>query len=102
MDGNLFTTGTNASGGKADAQQGGTGGNAEVHEYELRAGESTYTELNPKGSRNVIVQIYEWNANDNTWDMILTDVSVTNENIIVTFHTLLNTMKGNNRDGKVI
>jgi hypothetical protein len=85
VDGNLFTTGTNASGGKADAQQGGTGGNAEVHEYEFLAGQSTYTELNPKGSRNVIVQIYEWNANDNTWDMILTDVSVTNENIIVTF-----------------
>lgn len=85
VDGNLYTTGTNASGGKADAQQGGTGGNAEVHEYEFLAGQSTYTELNPKGSRNVIVQIYEWNANDNTWDMILTDVSVTNENIIVTF-----------------
>lgn len=85
VDGNLYTTGTNASGGKADAQQGGTGGNAEVHEYPLDLGTDYYEIINPKGSTNVIVQVYEWNANARTWDMILTDVSVNEANIFVTF-----------------
>ena len=85
VDGNLFTTGTNASGGKADAQQGGTGGNAEVYKYDLDWGEQVYEIQNVKGDVNVNVQVYEWNENGNSWDMILTDVSVTANIITVTF-----------------
>lgn len=85
VDGNLFTTGTNASGGKADAQQGGTGGNAEVYKYDLDRGKQVYEIQNVKGDVNVNVQVYEWNGNGNSWDMILTDVSVTANIIIVTF-----------------
>lgn len=85
VDGNLFTTGTNASGGKADAQQGGTGGNAEVYEYTLDWGTDHYEIINPKGSTNVIVQVYEWNDNDGAWDIIQTDVSVNESYIFVTF-----------------
>lgn len=85
VDGNLFTTGTNASGGKADAQQGGTGGNAEVYRHDLDWGEQVYEIQNVKGDVNVNVQVYEWNENGNSWDMILTDVSVTANIITVTF-----------------
>lgn len=85
VDGNLFTTGTNASGGVADAQQGGTGGNAEVYKYYLDWGEQVYEIQNVKGDVNVNVQVYEWNENGNSWDMILTDVSVTANIITVTF-----------------
>lgn len=85
VDGNLFTTGTNASGGKADAQQGGTGGSAEVYKYDLDWGEQVYEIQNVKGDVNVNVQVYEWNGNSNSWDMILTDVSVNETNITVTF-----------------
>lgn len=85
VDGNLHTTGTLASGGKAQEGTGSTGGNAQVYQYDLASGESVYTVDNVKGSTNVIVQIYEWNSNTSSWDMILTDVNVKASGITVTF-----------------
>lgn len=84
VDGNLHTTGTLASGGKGEAGENTTG-NAMVYQYDLASGESVYTVDNVKGSTNVIVQIFEWNSNTSSWDMILTDVSVKADAITVTF-----------------
>ena len=84
VNGNLHTTGTLASGGKAEEGENTTG-NAMVYQYDLASGESVYTVDNVKGSTNVIVQIFEWNGNTSSWDMILTDVSVKADAITVTF-----------------
>lgn len=84
VDGNLHTTGTLASGGKGEVGENTTG-NAMVYQYDLASGESVYTVDNVKGSTNVIVQIFEWNSNTSSWDMILTDVSVKADAITVTF-----------------
>lgn len=84
VDGNLHTTGTLASGGKGEVGENTTG-NAMVYQYDLASGESVYTVDNVKGSTNVIVQIFEWNGNTSSWDMILTDVSVKADAITVTF-----------------
>lgn len=84
VDGNLHATGTLASGGKGEAGENTTG-NAMVYQYDLASGESVYTVNNVKGSTNVIVQIFEWNINTSSWDMILTDVSVKADAITVTF-----------------
>jgi hypothetical protein len=56
-----------------------------VYQYDLASGESVYTVDNVKGSTNVIVQIFEWNSNTSSWDMILTDVNVKASGITVTF-----------------
>lgn len=84
VDGNLHTTGTLSSGGKAEEGEGGTG-NAQVYQYELESGQSSYDVQNVKKNTNVIVQVYEWNSNTSSWDMILTDVSVKASGITVTF-----------------
>ena len=84
VDGNLHATGTLASGGKGEVGENTTG-NAMVYQYDLASGESVYTVDNVKGSTNVIVQIFEWNSNTSSWDMILTDVSVKADAITVTF-----------------
>jgi hypothetical protein len=84
VDGNLHTTGTLASGGKGEAGENTTG-NAMVYQYDLASGESVYKVDNVKGSTNVIVQVYEWNSNTSSWDMILTDVNVKASGITVKF-----------------
>lgn len=84
VDGNLHTTGTLASGGKGEVGENTTG-NAQVYQYELDSGQSSYDVQNVKNNTNVIVQVYEWNNNTDSWDMILTDVSVKASGITVTF-----------------
>lgn len=84
VDGNLHTTGTLASGGKGEAGTGSTG-NAQVYQYELASGQSSYSVQNVKNNTNVIVQVYEWNSTTSSWDMILTDVNVKASGITVTF-----------------
>lgn len=90
VDGNLFTTGTNASGGKAAEGEGGTGGaSGTIREFTIDPPTDNTSSFKLEHSFNtekVIVQIFELNGNSGKYEMILTDVEITDaNNVTVTF-----------------
>ena len=88
VDGNLHTTGTLASGGKATVGEGdnGGGGNANVYSDVLEGVITQEWEVgNPFQKEDVIVSLYMWNTDESRWKMFLADIGVTSENIWVTF-----------------
>ena len=88
VNGNLHTTGTLASGGKATVGEGdnGGGGNANVYSDVLEGVITQEWEVgNPFQKEDVIVSLYMWNTNESRWEMVLADIGVTSENIWVTF-----------------
>lgn len=89
VDGNMYTTGTLASGGKAKEGTGTGSGSANVRDFELPAdGKTTYDCDHLLKSKNVIVQVFEKAIQNNieVWEMILTDVTiVTEDRVTVTF-----------------
>lgn len=89
VDGDMYTTGTLASGGKAKEGTGTGSGSANVRDFELPAdGKTTYDCDHLLKSKNVIVQVFEKaiQGNIEVWEMILTDVMiVTEDRVTVTF-----------------
>lgn len=89
VTGNLYTTGTLASGGKAKEGTGTGSGSANVRDFELPAdGKTKYDCDHLLKSKNVIVQVFEKAIQNNieVWEMILTDVTiVTEDRVTVTF-----------------
>lgn len=89
VDGDMYTTGTLASGGKAKEGTGTGSGSANVRDFELPAdGKTTYDCDHLLKSKNVIVQVFEKAIQNNieVWEMILTDVTiVTEDRVTVTF-----------------
>lgn len=89
VDGDMYTTGTLASGGKAKEGTGTGSGSANVRDFELPAdGKTTYDCDHLLKSKNVIVQVFEKTIQNyiEVWEMILTDVTiVTEDRVTVTF-----------------
>lgn len=90
VDGNLHTTGTLASGGKAEEGTGGTGGaSGTIREFTIDPPTDNTSSFKLEHSFNtekVIVQIFELNGNSGKYEMILTDVEITDaNNVTVTF-----------------
>lgn len=89
VDGDMYTTGTLASGGKAKEGTGTGSGSANVRDFELPAnGQTTYDCEHMLNTKNVIVQVFEKAIQNNieVWEMILTDVTiVTEDRVTVTF-----------------
>ena len=84
VDGNIIATKEVAAGGAGQEGESGDGG-AEVIDKELAKGQSSYTIPNTIGRSAVAVSLYEWNANNGSWDMCLADISVKDATITVTF-----------------
>lgn len=99
VDGDMYTTGTLASGGKAKEGTGTGSGSANVRDFELPAnGQTTYDCEHMLNTKNVIVQVFEKAMQNHieVWEMILTDVAIVTENkVTVTFG------RGTNRIHKV-
>ena len=89
VDGNLYATGTLASGGKANEGTGTGSGSANVRDFELPAdGKNTYDCDHLLKSKNVIVQVFEKVIQNyiEVWEMIVADVTiVTEDRVTVTF-----------------
>jgi hypothetical protein len=89
VDGDMYTTGTLASGGKAKEGTGTGSGSANVRDFELPAdGKTTYDCDHLLKSKNVIVQVFEKAIQNNieVWEMIVADVTiVTEDRVTVTF-----------------
>lgn len=89
VDGDMYTTGTLASGGKAKEGTGTGSGSANVRDFELPADEkTTYYCDHLLKTKNVIVQVFEKAIQNNieVWDMIVADVTiVTEDRVTVTF-----------------
>lgn len=90
VDGNLHTTGTLSSGGKAEEGEGGTGGaSGTIREFTIDPPTDNTSSFKLEHSFNtekVIVQIFELNGNSGKYEMILTDVEITDaNNVTVTF-----------------
>lgn len=88
VTGNIYATGTMASGGKAAEGEGDTGGggNANVYSDVLEGVTTQEWEVgNPFQKEDVIVSLYMWNTDESRWEMVLADIGVTSENIWVTF-----------------
>lgn len=84
VDGNIIATKEVSAGGAGQEGESGDGG-AEVIDKELAKGQSSYTIPNTIGRSAVAVSLYEWNANNSSWDMCLADISVKDTTITVTF-----------------
>lgn len=82
--GNLIVEGEISGGGRAE--EGGTigGDGAEKVTATIEVG-LMYKEISHTLGDNVIVQVYEWNANGQTWDMVLTDVETSTNRVTVRF-----------------
>lgn len=90
VTGNLYTTGTLSSGGKAEEGEGGTGGGSgTIREFTIDPPTDNISSFKLEHSFNtekVIVQIFELNGNSGKYEMILTDVEITDaNNVTVTF-----------------
>ena len=89
VDGDMYTTGTLASGGKAKEGTGTGSGSANVRDFELPAdGKTTYDCDHLLKSKNVIVQVFEKTIQNyiEVWEMIVADVTiVTEDRVTVTF-----------------
>lgn len=90
VTGNLYTTGTLSSGGKAEEGEGGTGGGSgTIREFTIDPPADNTSSFKLEHSFNtekVIVQIFELNGNSGKYEMILTDVEITDaNNVTVTF-----------------
>lgn len=84
IKGNLIVDGEVSAGGAGQEGESGDGG-AEVIDKELAKGQSSYTIPNTIGRSAVAVSLYEWNANNGSWDMCLADIAVKDATITVTF-----------------
>lgn len=84
VEGNIIATKEVSAGGAGQEGESGDGG-AEVIDKELAKGQSSYTIPNTIGRSAVAVSLYEWNANNGSWDMCLADISVKDATITVTF-----------------
>jgi hypothetical protein len=84
VTGNLIVEGEISGGGRAE--EGGTigGDGAEKVTATIEVG-LKFKEISHTLGDNVIVQVYEWNANGQTWDMVLTDVETTTNLVTVRF-----------------
>jgi hypothetical protein len=84
VDGNIIATKEVSAGGAGQEGESGDGG-AEVISQQLASGQSTYTITNTIKRSDIAVSLYEWNANNGSWDMCLADISVKDATITVTF-----------------
>lgn len=84
VDGNIIATKEVSAGGAGQEGESGDGG-AEVLSQQLASGQSTYTITNTIKRSDIAVSLYEWNANNGSWDMCLADISVKDATITVTF-----------------
>lgn len=84
VEGNVIVTKEISGGGRAE--EGGTigGDGAEKVTATIEVG-LKFKEISHTLGDNVIVQVYEWNANGQTWDMVLTDVETTTNLVTVRF-----------------
>ena len=85
VDKNFIVEGEISGGGRAE--EGGTiggGDGAEKVTATIEVG-LKFKEISHTLGDNVIVQVYEWNANGQTWDMILTDVETSTNRVTVRF-----------------
>ena len=84
VEGNIIATKEVSAGGAGQEGESGAGG-AEVISQQLASGQSTYTITNTIKRSDIAVSLYEWNANNGSWDMCLADISVKDATITVTF-----------------
>lgn len=84
VDGNIIATKEISAGGVGEEGESGDGG-AEVLAQQLAKGQSTYSITNTIGRSDIAVSLYEWNANNSSWDMCLADISVKDATITITF-----------------
>lgn len=84
VEGNIIATKEVSAGGAGQEGESGSGG-AEVISQQLASGQSTYTITNTIKRSDIAVSLYEWNANNGSWDMCLADISVKDATITVTF-----------------
>ena len=75
VTGNIIADGEVSAGGAGQEGESGDGG-AEVISQQLAKGQSTYTITNTIKRSDIAVSLYEWNANNGSWDMCLADISV--------------------------
>ena len=85
VKGNIIADGEVSAGGAAEeGGNAGGGGAAEKITATIEVG-LKFKEISHTLGDNVIVQVYEWNANGQTWDMVLTDVETTTNLVTVRF-----------------
>lgn len=85
VTGNIIADGEVSVGGRAEeGGNAGGGGAAEKITATIEVG-LKFKEISHTLGDNVIVQVYEWNANGQTWDMVLTDVETTTNLVTVRF-----------------
>lgn len=85
VTGNIIADGEVSAGGRAEeGGNAGGGGAAEKITATIEVG-LKFKEISHTLGDNVIVQVYEWNANGQTWDMVLTDVETTTNLVTVRF-----------------
>lgn len=84
VTGNIIADGEVSVGGAAEEGGNAGGGGAEKVTATIEVG-LKFKEISHTLGDNVIVQVYEWNANGQTWDMVLTDVETTTNLVTVRF-----------------
>ena len=83
VKGNIIADGEVAAGGAGTEGSGGSaGGSGNIVSLPLERGRNSYDITHGLDTWDVMVSIYEQNANDGSWDMILTDVKITGTNTI--------------------
>ena len=86
VKGNLVVDGEVSAGGASEEGGSSSGGGGNMVAQTLTKGRDTYSVSHNLDTKDVIVCIYEKDGNSDRWDMILTDIEITDkDNITVTF-----------------
>lgn len=87
VTGNIIATGEVSAGGAAEEGGTSTGGGDGLERKcdDIPTGKTEHTFNHTLATTDVSVSLYEWNANNQSWDMCLADIEVKKDSVKVTF-----------------